>query len=113
MDDELQQKLIQRMGLLVGKPEGNTLHTHPLANYSADRAGHINIISTDKAVANAEDLFRNHAERPLGIRGAWHTDIGYEPCPADYTCLRITKLPQVGGGMYSLSLCALGDRQAG
>ena len=29
----------------------------------------------------------------------WHSDIAFEPVPADYTSLRLTQLPRNGGGM--------------
>lgn len=28
----------------------------------------------------------------------WHSDIAFEPVPADYTSLRLTQLPKTGGG---------------
>lgn len=28
----------------------------------------------------------------------WHSDIGFEPVPADYTSLRLIELPKTGGG---------------
>lgn len=27
----------------------------------------------------------------------WHSDIQFEKCPADYTSLRLTELPETGG----------------
>lgn len=34
----------------------------------------------------------------------WHSDIAFEPVPADYTSLRLTQLPKTGGGKRALSL---------
>jgi alpha-ketoglutarate-dependent taurine dioxygenase len=28
----------------------------------------------------------------------WHSDIAFEPAPADYTSLRLVDLPKTGGG---------------
>lgn len=84
--------------MLTGKPESSSLHIHPLANFNNDKDKELNIITTDKAATPAEDLFKNQAERPLGARGSWHTDIGYEPYPSDYTILKLTKKPETGGG---------------
>jgi alpha-ketoglutarate-dependent taurine dioxygenase len=30
----------------------------------------------------------------------WHSDIAFEPVPADYSSLRLVELPETGGGMY-------------
>lgn len=98
LTDELQKELAHKLGVLTGKPESSSLHVHPLANFNGDKDKHLNVITTDKAACPAEDLFKNQAERPLGARGSWHTDIGYEPYPSDYTILKITKKPETGGG---------------
>ena len=98
LTDELQKELCHRLGQLTGKPIENTLHVHPLNNANQDLDKNLNVISTDPSTRPAEDLFRNQAERPWGPRGSWHTDIGYEAHPADYTILKLTKLPRTGGG---------------
>lgn len=99
LTDDLQKELAQRLGELTGKPSSSSLHIHPLANFNMDRDKNVNVITTDQAARPVEDLFLNQAERPLGARGGWHTDIGYEPCPADYTILKLVALPKTGGGM--------------
>lgn len=30
----------------------------------------------------------------------WHSDIAFEPVPASYTSLRLTQLPETGGGEF-------------
>jgi hypothetical protein len=97
--DDLQKELAQRLGELTGKPSSSSLHIHPLVNFNMDRDKNVNVITTDQAARPVEDLFMNQAERPLGARGGWHTDIGYEACPADYTILKLVALPKTGGGM--------------
>jgi Taurine catabolism dioxygenase TauD, TfdA family len=97
--DDLQKELAQRLGGLTGKPSSSSLHIHPLVNFNMDRDKNVNVITTDQAARPVEDLFMNQTERPLGARGGWHTDIGYEPCPADYTILKLVTLPKTGGGM--------------
>lgn len=37
-------------------------------------------------------------EKVQSIRIAWHSDISFEPNPMDYSSLRLTELPAVGGG---------------
>lgn len=98
LTDELQKELAHRLGLLTGKPKSSTLHIHPLTNFNADKDPNINIITTDKAANPAENLWEN---RPTDIRNAWHTDAGYEPNPPDYSILKLVKLPEIGGGIYS------------
>jgi len=34
----------------------------------------------------------------------WHSDIAFEPAPADYTSLRLTQLPRTGGGEWESAL---------
>ena len=34
----------------------------------------------------------------------WHSDIAFEPAPADYTSLRLTELPRTGGGEWDVTL---------
>lgn len=98
LTDELQKELCHRLGQLTGKPKENYLHIHPLNNFNDDLDKNLNIITTDQAARPAEDVFRNSAERPHGPRGSWHTDISYEPHSADYTILKLTQLPETGGG---------------
>lgn len=92
-----------RLGRLTGKPESSTLHIHPLTNYNDDRDPNLNVITTDKATNPAEDLWKN---RPADIRNSWHTDTSYEPNPADYSILKLIKLPETGGGIQSRSVSA-------
>ncbi|GMF79086.1 unnamed protein product [Aspergillus oryzae] len=98
LTDELQKELAQRLGVLTGKPESSKLHIHPLTNYNLDKDPELNVITTDKAANPAEDLWKN---RPADIRNSWHTDTSYEPNPADYSILKLIKLPETGGGMYA------------
>jgi len=98
LTDELQKVLIQRLGELAGKPASSSLHIHPLTHFNQEKDKNVNIISTDRAALPAEDIFKIQNERPMGKRGAWHTDVGYEPCASDYTALRLTQLPKTGGG---------------
>jgi len=110
LTDDMQKELAQKLGVLTGKPSTSTLHIHPLVNRASHPDNQVNVISTDKNVSPAEDLFKNHAERPLGPRGGWHTDIGYEPCPADYTILKLVKLPRTGGDTLWASSSAILDK---
>ena len=101
LTDELQKELAHRLGKHTGKPESSYLHVHPLSNFNEEKDLHINVITTDKAAAPAEDLWKN---RPADIRNAWHTDAGYEPNPPDYSILKLTKMPPTGGGELEIAL---------
>jgi alpha-ketoglutarate-dependent taurine dioxygenase len=98
LTDDLQKALAQKLGELTGKPSTSTLHIHPLAKHGdyEDKTRHL--ITTDPKKKPAEDRFRNQAEQPMGVRAAWHTDISYEPNPADYSILKMVQLPERGGG---------------
>lgn len=101
LDDDLQKELIQRLGLLSGKPSTSGLHAHPVHN--AQR-GHglkddeISVISS----RDHDKLYRHLlAKRKQSSRSGWHSDITFEPVPSDYTVLRLTQLPKTGGGMFN------------
>ena len=34
----------------------------------------------------------------------WHSDIAFEPVPADFSSLRLTEMPKTGGGKHSLQI---------
>ncbi|OXV11879.1 hypothetical protein Egran_00359 [Elaphomyces granulatus] len=113
LTDNLQKKLAQRLGELTEKPSTSSLHIHPLVNFDMDNTSNdrnVNVITTDQVARPAEDLFVNHVERPLGARGGWHTDIGYETCPADYTILNLVALPSTGGDTLWASSCEIYDK---
>ncbi|RMZ39243.1 hypothetical protein AFCA_006153 [Aspergillus flavus] len=107
LTDELQKELAQRLGVLTGKPESSKLHIHPLTNYNLDKDPELNVITTDKAANPAEDLWKN---RPADIRNSWHTDTSYEPNPADYSILKLIKLPETGGDTIWASSCEIYDK---
>ena len=113
LTDELQKTLVQRLGELTGKPSDSTWHIHPLAKYGAtgDKTRHL--ITTDPKKKPAEDRFKNQAEQPMGVRAAWHTDISYEPSPADYSMLKMIQLPERGGGGYSSIAITLSLKDVG
>ncbi|GIJ85015.1 hypothetical protein Asppvi_003870 [Aspergillus pseudoviridinutans] len=107
LTDELQKELAHRLGVLSGKPDDCRLHIHPLTKHNLDKDPELNVITTDKAANPAEDLWKN---RPADIRNAWHTDTGYEPNPADYSILKLVKLPETGGDTIWGSACEIYDK---
>jgi alpha-ketoglutarate-dependent taurine dioxygenase len=47
-------------------------------------------------------FYKKSAEDQLSPKkqnsASWHSDIAFEPVPADYTSLRLVELPKTGGG---------------
>ena len=88
------------MGELTGRPTTSTLHIHPLLNSEREGGGDDPEISTISS-----EQFKKYYRRddkdglsPKTQRTAqWHSDIAFEPVPADYTSLRLVQLPKTGG----------------
>jgi alpha-ketoglutarate-dependent taurine dioxygenase len=103
MDDKLQMELADRLGKLTGKPSDSGLHIHPISNFGREHRGNdyeINIISS----VALKKLYKNDpSEKKQNSKVGWHSDINFEPVPADYTILRLVELPGTGGGRTRLS----------
>lgn len=99
LTDDLQKRLVQRMGELTGKPETSTLHIHPILNNTSEFGVADAEISKISSVLRKKVFYKNHAGNNSRRYDAarWHSDIQFEPCPADYTSLRLTQLPSNGG----------------
>lgn len=98
LTNELQKILVQRLGILSGKPADSTLHIHPVLNNSSEFGVGDDQISTISSVQRKK-LF-DEVGKPSKRRydsAQWHSDIQFEPHPADYTSLRLTQLPSTGG----------------
>ena len=100
----MQKKLIQRIGKLSGKPSTSSLHIHPVLNTEGeideDR-------DPDQQISTiSSKLFRSIYALELDdslckkkqTSDQWHSDVAFEPVPADYTSLRLTQIPKTGGG---------------
>lgn len=111
LTDDLQKKLVQRLGELTGKPASSTLHIHPVLNNTNEFGVADAEISTISSLARKK-LF--DAERKRDSRrydsAQWHSDIQFEPAPADYTSLRLTQLPSSGGDTLWASGYEIYDR---
>lgn len=103
LTNDLQKKLILRLGELTGRPKTSTLHIHPLLNNARDLGGDDPEISTISSV-QFKTLGVSKTQNDDGIsikkqnNAQWHSDISFEPVPADYTSLRLVELPKTGGG---------------
>lgn len=95
-----QKDFTQQLGLLTGKPKDNGLHIHP----SAPAGG---ILGEDgriepEVLLISSNLFRKRnagrIERKVYASAGWHSDITFEPVPADYTALKIVQQPDESSG---------------
>lgn len=100
LDNGLQKELVQRLGELSGKPSTSGLHVHPIINSGREHGvkdDEISVISS----AERQKLYRDRNEtKRQSARREWHSDITFEPIPSDYTILRLTQLPETGGGRF-------------
>lgn len=103
MTNDLQKQLVQRIGELSGKPSTSTLHIHPVLNSEGhvdeerDPDQQISTISSRlfKKVYGLEPEKGKCPKKQSSDQ--WHSDIAFEPVPADYSSLRLTQLPKTGG----------------
>ncbi|KAF1948680.1 taurine catabolism dioxygenase [Byssothecium circinans] len=118
LTNPLQKHLIQRLGVLTHKPSTSTLHIHPVLNNTSEFGVPDAEISTISSQSRKQ-IFRTAygVENKRKYDAAqWHSDIQFEPAPADYTSLRLTTLPRdergvpVGGDTLWASGYELYDR---
>lgn len=102
LSPEDQKFVTDRLGHLTGKPASSGLHIHPV--YNAEREGKDQIVD-EKGTSNKDNeisVISSNLHRQLDVgprSGAdeWHSDIAFEPVPADYTSLKVHTLPHTGG----------------
>lgn len=97
LTNELQKKFIQRIGELSGKPASSTLHIHPVLNNTSEFGVGDHEISTISSVQRKKLYLEAPYKKKRYDSALWHSDIQFEPNPADYTSLRLTQLPSTGG----------------
>ena len=99
LSDALHKELIFRLGQLTGRPKENGLYKHPLWKIVGDTDPHCSALDNGRLVAMYRDSVEG--EKIQSIRIAWHHDISFEPNPMDFSSLRLTQLPEEGGGKTS------------
>ncbi|KAJ5619663.1 taurine dioxygenase family protein [Penicillium lagena] len=111
LNDDLQKKLVHKLGQLSGKPADSTLHIHPVLNNTNEFGVNDAQVSSISSVARKK-MFRHENQRNKRRYDSaqWHSDIQFEPFPADYTSLRLTQLPKTGGDTLWASGYELYDR---
>jgi len=100
LTNDIQKYLIQKLGELTGKPRSSGLHIHPILNSDRELGGSDPEISTISSVQHNK-FYRKGVDDGIStkkqVTATWHSDIAFEPVPADYTSLRLEKLPTSGG----------------
>ncbi|KAK5997059.1 Alpha-ketoglutarate-dependent dioxygenase oryG [Cladobotryum mycophilum] len=113
LSNELQKELILRLGKLTGRPATSGLHIHPILNSERELGGSDPEISTISSVQHQKFYKKDKADELSPKKqkaGQWHSDIAFEPVPADYTSLRLTQLPKTGGDTLWASGYEIYDR---
>ncbi|KAH8662371.1 hypothetical protein BX600DRAFT_498913 [Xylariales sp. PMI_506] len=111
LTNDLQKNFIHRLGQLTGKPAESTLHIHPVLNNTSEFGVDDAQISTISSLQR-KAVFKNEIldKKKKYEAAAWHSDIQFEPVPADYTSLRLTQLPKTGGDTLWASGYEIYDR---
>ncbi|KAI0125350.1 taurine dioxygenase family protein [Xylariales sp. AK1849] len=111
LTNDLQKQLVHRLGQLTGKPTDSSLHIHPILNNTSEFGVGDAQISTISSLQR-KALFRHESkgEKRKYDASQWHSDIQFEPVPADYTSLRLTQLPKTGGDTLWASGYEIYDR---
>ncbi|KAJ5226889.1 uncharacterized protein N7469_006895 [Penicillium citrinum] len=94
LTNDLQKKLILKMGELTGRPSTHGLHIHPVTNDAREFGDPDPAISTINSEGRKK-LYK--ASDYTKMAAVWHSDISFEPAPADFSSLRLTQLPKTGG----------------
>jgi alpha-ketoglutarate-dependent taurine dioxygenase len=114
LTNELQKQLILRLGELAGRPATSGLHIHPILNSERELGGSDPEISTISSIQNKKFYSQKPASDTLSPKkqssAQWHSDIAFEPVPADYTSLRLVELPSTGGDTLWASGYEIYDR---
>ncbi|KAJ6478279.1 TfdA family taurine dioxygenase [Mycena sanguinolenta] len=89
---EQQKSLARRMGELTGRPASSGLHKNPISPDCPELGeNEVSVISSTGGISRAGIVDNTRASN------GWHTDIPFEPFPADYSILKILIVPDVGG----------------
>lgn len=101
-----QKDLTQQLGLLTGKPEKNGLHIHPRAP-AGGLIGENGLIDPEiYYVVSSFDRYQHdygyRKNEPRYPSIGWHSDVTFEPVPADYSALKIVEQPKDGSGGATL-----------
>jgi len=85
------------LGLAGGKPKENGLYVNAITKpWYPDEDPELSILDPDrlKVMYHAD----TGGEAKQSAVKEWHSDATFETCPPDYSSLRISALPEGGGG---------------
>ncbi|KAF7560160.1 hypothetical protein G7046_g4004 [Stylonectria norvegica] len=100
LTNDLQKKLVLKLGELSGRPPTSSLHIHPLLNSEREYGGDDLEVSTISSKQHKKFYSREGADGIVVTKPKhelWHSDIAFEPFPADYSSLRLVEFPAAGG----------------
>ena len=105
MTDEDQKEITNRIGLLGGKPKNHGLHRHPMAKPRGldPEVSKVDVQVQAKTHLLKEGVRQTHANE-------WHSDMTFEMATPDFSALRFTIVPEVGGDTNWASGYELYDR---
>lgn len=96
-----QKDFTNQLGLLTGKPKQNGLHIHSRAP-SGGLIGKDGLIDPEvfyvSSTLDRKAYPRDRKLLPFYPSKGWHSDITFEPVPADYSALKIVENPTEGSG---------------
>ncbi|KAL4733301.1 hypothetical protein BDV11DRAFT_214020 [Aspergillus similis] len=106
LTNELQKKLILKLGELTGRPKEHGLHIHPVVNDAREFG------DPDPQISTINSLERKKLYKGAygNLAAIWHSDISFEKAPSDFSALRLTLLPPTGGDTLWASGYELYDR---
>lgn len=101
-----QKDFTNHLGLLTNKPKQNGLHIHPRAP-AGGLIGEDGLIDPEVFYVSSTLDRRQHSTKfrqriPKFPSVGWHSDITFEPVPADYSALKIVQQPDEGSGGATL-----------
>jgi len=117
---EAQLQLTDALGRLAGRPEDHSLHVHPLYrskdNIGYDDEGHthqnVYVINSEAQKKMYKSMSKVASTEPKDLGREWHSDCTFEECPADYSVLKLVKVPSTGGDTLWASGCEIYDRMS-
>ncbi|KAK5170624.1 uncharacterized protein LTR77_005213 [Saxophila tyrrhenica] len=116
LTNDLQKKLILKIGELSGRPKTSGLHVHPVLN-SEGEVGEQRDPDQEISTISSKlfsKVYGRHPDSALSQKkqnaDQWHSDIAFEPVPADFSSLRLTECPKTGGDTLWASGYELYDR---
>lgn len=96
VDTEMLKRIALRLGELTGRPSECGLHIHPFFNNARDGLSADNQINT----VSSEDRKKVYHSNKVQSHNHWHSDIGFEAVPGDYSVFIVPQIPETGGGTY-------------